>query len=280
MTSQICNNCGKRGHIFKHCKLPVISHGVIAVLTTKQNIKLLMVQRKHSFGYIDFIRGNYLLTNIMYMQRLVNEMTNTEKNDILTKPFKQLVNDMWDNTIHNRELSSDEMNSNIKFDSIRRGVNLNEISVCESIHTANEFINVTLADIVSNSDTSYEYPEWEFPKGKKNFNEQDLRCAIRELHEETGVKVTPHDHIVRNILPYEESFIGSNNKSYKYKYYVAVLDEKRDNITTHPQPSEISIADWKTPDECISCIRAFSHEKKNIVQYISRLFSQYYVCGS
>ena len=81
-------------------------------------------------------------------------------------------------------------------------------------------------------------------------------------------------------MPYEESFIGSNNKSYKYKYYVAVMNSRYDNINIHIQQSEISKAEWIRPDECINCIRKYSNEKKNMVECIKQLFNNYYVHGS
>jgi 8-oxo-dGTP pyrophosphatase MutT (NUDIX family) len=29
-------------------------------------------------------------------------------------------------------------------------------------------------------------PEWGFPKGRRNYNEKDIDCALREFSEETG----------------------------------------------------------------------------------------------
>src|SRR5689334_15675323 len=92
-----CNNCGDDGHLFRQCVRPIRSYGIILVqidinnfdlrdfvsslskfnkdncdkiyakneLDTRlffmlsKNIKFLMVRRKHSYGFISFVRGKY-----------------------------------------------------------------------------------------------------------------------------------------------------------------------------------------------------------------------------
>ena len=44
----------------------------------------------------------------------------------------------------------------------------------------------------------------------------------REWEEETGI--SKHDlMIIKNILPYNEVFIGSNYKSYLHRYFLALV---------------------------------------------------------
>ena len=52
-----CNNCGKNGHAFHQCKYPITSIGVILFKYQKNNIKYLMIRRKDTLGYVDFMRG-------------------------------------------------------------------------------------------------------------------------------------------------------------------------------------------------------------------------------
>ena len=59
-----CNNCGKQGHSFHQCKLPITSYGIILFRSSPKGLQFLMIRRKDSFGYIDFIRGKYLSHNI------------------------------------------------------------------------------------------------------------------------------------------------------------------------------------------------------------------------
>ena len=79
-----CNNCGKLGHSFHQCKLPITSYGIIVFRSSKKGLQFLMLRRKDSFGYIDFIRGKYSPYNIYQIQNIVNEMSLLEKKQILT----------------------------------------------------------------------------------------------------------------------------------------------------------------------------------------------------
>ena len=64
----VCNNCGKPGHMFHQCKLPITSYGIIAFRPSDVGLQFLMIRRKDSFGYIDFMRGKY--TTIMLTKLL------------------------------------------------------------------------------------------------------------------------------------------------------------------------------------------------------------------
>ena len=78
---KFCNNCGKQGHIFNQCKRPITSSGIIAFRKRKNTNKMeyLMICRKDSLGYIDFLRGKYPLYNKQYILTLINEMTLQKK---------------------------------------------------------------------------------------------------------------------------------------------------------------------------------------------------------
>src|SRR6056300_568145 len=92
--STSCSNCGKIGHLFYQCKLPITSYGIILFRFTSEP-EFLMIRRKDSFGYIDFIRGKYSLSNIFQIQKCIDEMSVAEKNRIITKPFDTLWKELW-----------------------------------------------------------------------------------------------------------------------------------------------------------------------------------------
>ena len=71
MNKNVCNNCGKQGHSFHQCNLPITSYGIIAFNLNPQGNKFLMIRRKDSFGYIDFIRGKYSPYNIYQIQNIL-----------------------------------------------------------------------------------------------------------------------------------------------------------------------------------------------------------------
>ena len=52
-----CNNCGKSGHLYHQCKIPITSIGVIAYRKIENETQFLLIRRKDTLGFIDFIRG-------------------------------------------------------------------------------------------------------------------------------------------------------------------------------------------------------------------------------
>jgi 8-oxo-dGTP pyrophosphatase MutT (NUDIX family) len=259
-TMNICNNCGKQGHLFHQCKLPITSYGVIVFRSSNKGLQFLMLRRKDSFGYIDFIRGKYSPYNIYQLQNIVNEMSASEKNRILTEPFTILWNEMWGETT-NSQYKNEELLSSKKMDTIREGIVLNN----------NEC--VCLKDIVDRSNTIWEETEWEFPKGRRNYKEKDLECALREFEEETGI-LSSRITIVENILPFEEIFIGTNHKSYKHKYFLAYMSDSEDYLENF-QVTEVSKLEWKTIDECLEAIRPYNLEKKELISNINKVLQEY-----
>ena len=131
----------------------------------------------------------------------------------------------------------------------------------------------TLESLIAESKYNWDEPEWGFPKGRRNYQEKDLECAIREWTEETGYR-RENIVLINNILPYEEIFTGSNYKSYKHKYYIATIDNT-DNYEPSFQKSEVSQLSWKTFDEAIKLIRPYNLEKVNILTRLNNVLQQY-----
>ena len=88
--NQFCNNCGKTGHSYNQCSKPITSLGIIAFNKTINSLKYLLICRKDSLGYVEFMRGKYPLYNNEYIQNIINEMTIQEKANLLTKEFDEL----------------------------------------------------------------------------------------------------------------------------------------------------------------------------------------------
>ena len=260
----ICNNCGKHGHLFYQCKLPITSYGIILFCRNKDEIKILMIRRKDTFGYIDFIRGKYSPYNNEHIQSIVNEMSLQEKEQILNETFDTLWKKMWGNSCNNNQHKNEENLSAKKFEIIKNGIRIGE---------KEEWI--TLKDIVKNSITYWEETEWEFPKGRRDYDEKDLDCALREFEEETGISKNKIK-LIENIMPFEETFIGSNHKSYKHKFFLAYLENNDENdLLNHFQKSEVSKLEWKNLDDCLRSIRPYHLEKKELVKRIYKVIQEY-----
>jgi 8-oxo-dGTP pyrophosphatase MutT (NUDIX family) len=257
----ICNNCGKQGHMFHQCKLPITSYGIIVFSSSSKGLQFLMIRRKDSFGYIDFIRGKYTTNNLAQLNIIIDEMSLEEKNRILTLPFEKLWTEMWGET--NIHYKNEEYSSKKKFESIKEGILVNDKLI-------------TLKDIVEMSKTKWKETEWEFPKGRRNQKEKDLDCALREFEEETGICKTDIK-IIENVLPFEEMFIGSNHKSYKHKYFLAFFDKSSDldDYLNNFQKTEVSKLEWKSIDNCLESIRPYNLEKKELIQNINKVLQEY-----
>jgi 8-oxo-dGTP pyrophosphatase MutT (NUDIX family) len=258
--TNLCNNCGKSGHLFHQCKLPITSYGVILFRPSLHGLQFLMVRRKDSFGYIDFIRGKYSLHNVEHIQGIINEMSNDEKSRLLSDSFENMWKNMWGES-SSIQYRNEETASNKKFDLIKNGIN-------------NELSSLTLKNLIDSSPTNWNETEWEFPKGRRNYQEKDLDCALREFQEETGINYS-NISLIENILPFEETFIGTNHKSYKYKYFLAYMNDTDKYSLQNYQKSEVSKIEWKTIDECLESIRPYNLEKKQLITNINEVLQEY-----
>ncbi len=122
-----CNNCGKHGHLYHQCLSPIISHGIIVFRKNLNGInEYLMICRKNSFGYIDFIRGKYSQYNVEQMQELINGMTNVEKHDLQNQSFDTLCNTMWNRSSTYSQHKNEEIVSQKKYEMIKTGIFIND----------------------------------------------------------------------------------------------------------------------------------------------------------
>ena len=259
--TNVCNNCGKQGHQFHQCKLPITSYGIILFRSSDKGPQFLMIRRKDSFGYIDFIRGKYMPNNLEHLQSMFNEMSVNERAQIEANEFDTLWRKMWGESYNLYQYKNEESLSRRKFEMLRKGVVINTVEV-------------SLRTLINESKTSWNETEWEFPKGRRNFQEKDLECALREFEEETGYRSSDVT-VIENLMPFEEIFIGSNHKSYKHKYFVGFSDKINGPFVPSFQKSEVSKLEWKTVDECNDSIRPYNLEKKKLIVNISRILKEY-----
>ena len=255
-----CNNCGKQGHQYHQCKRPITSIGIVTFRYNDNAIEFLLICRKNTLGYVDFMRGKYKLYNKLLLENLIDEMTIQEKKNILEKDFLGLWKDLWGNYI-GMQYRNEEASSKDKFTALKSGIQLNRGD------------SYTLRELIENSTTTWKTPEWGFPKGRRNYQENDIMCALREFEEETGYNKDDLN-IIQNIIPFEEIFTGSNFKSYKHKYYIACMGN---NIvpSRNFQESEVSEIQWCTLEKANTIIRPYNLEKKDVLQQINKAIERY-----
>ena len=255
-----CNNCGRYGHLFHQCKNPVTSIGVMVFSRNNfDKLQYLMIRRKDSLGYVDFMRGKYPLFNKRYLLNIINEMTLEERTNLLNKDFDELWENLWGEYI-GIQYRGEERISREKFQSLKFGINLLGD-------------NYNLESLIGACTNNWSEPEWGFAKGRRNYQEKDLSCALREFEEETGYAKNSLK-VIQNIIPLEEIFTGSNYKSYKHKYYLAYIDKNVQPIKSH-QKSEVSKIGWFDIKECLDKIRPYNLEKREILTRANLILNNY-----
>ena len=223
---QYCSNCNKIGHIIKHCSEPITSIGIFCFklnnyLEKKFNdnikninyydfdnnnnlnisnilkfnkyntmIQFLLVRRKHSLNYIDFIRGKYDTSDYYMILNMFNHMSKNEVNNIKTMTFDDLWNNLWNKTANNKLYNKERKEAYHKFTHITNEETLNKLI---------------------NECNPYDMTEWEIPKGRRDISEKNLDCAIREFNEETALSRVDYN-ILNCIDTIHDNFICTNNK--------------------------------------------------------------------
>jgi len=153
----------------------------------KNYIKFLLIKRKHSLGFLEFIRGRYNIDNVDGIIFLFKQMTPHEINKITIYSFDELWDEVWGD---NKEMYINEYSlSKDKF---------NKLKNYEDGYLSLKFY-------IENVIPTWNNTEWGFPKGRRNVRENDKNCAIREFMEETGFDKSDFVFL-DNIDPLEEKF--------------------------------------------------------------------------
>ena len=223
----------------------------------KKNIKFLMIQRKHSLSYIEFLRGKYSLDNIENIQKLFKNMAPKEIKDISNLNFDNLWNSLWKKTSKSKAFQKEYKNSKDLFEKL---IVLGEL---------NKLLKIK---------PKYTSPEWGFPKGRRNLFEKNLNCAIREFEEETGI---PSDklNILNKINCVTEEYMGSNSLNYRHIYYLSYFDSNliKDEIIQDDSNYEVGKLGWFSWEEATELIRDYYTEKIKVVNQIYFLFLNLYL---
>jgi len=221
----------------------------------KDKVKFLLIQRKHTLGYSEFIRGRYIVDNIDGIIFLFQQMTSIEIERIRKYDFDTLWEEFW--------LDSEKK---IKFVDIYSNAKMNFELLQKS--DCSHYLNLDF--YVNNVIPTWNNPEWGFPKGRRNIAENNLDCAIREFEEETGFNNNEYT-ILHNIEPIIEDLIGTNGKKYRHIYYVALTYNdikpqiEKININTHEEIGDIGLY---TYEESLHLFRTYHVERKKILTIV------------
>jgi 8-oxo-dGTP pyrophosphatase MutT (NUDIX family) len=293
--SRYCTNCSKFGHKYKFCRDPVTSYGVILIkfdydkiknvfndtvsdvnmidinsdrihfgdiddiklFSILQNqIKFMLIFRKHTLGYSEFIRGRYTPENIdgimfLFQQMIKSEINNIKKN---INNFSVLWDDFWIDPAKKVLFESDYNKSKQKFEMLNNS----------------ETSEVPFDFFLDNVHPLWDQPEWGFPKGRRNKMESNIECATREFEEESNF--SKNDYILlEGIRPLSEEFIGTNAIKYKHVYYIAFAPTNKEpkiNDDNLHQQAEIGDIGYFTFSEILGMIRSYHVDRKKIIEKV------------
>lgn len=236
---------------------------------TKQinTYKVVLVQRRNTIGFIEFMRGKYDVDNYEYIIKLFNMLSFDEKR-ILREyeafdAIRKIIGMGRDN-IYKKEYDD----AKIKYEILRNHKDGNMIF-----------------KLLDRSITRWNSPEWGVPKGRRKVwmpngfctkqggcGEIEIDCAIREFVEETGIKYK-NLVVYRNVKPLEELYKGINGVLYKHIYYLAMVkdtEEARENVENVESGGqynfEVSNVKCFGLSECHRIIRPYYVSKLNVIK--------------
>ena len=240
---------------------------------TKQidTYKVILVQRRNTIGFIEFMRGKYEVDNYEYIIKLFNMLSFDEKRILREydafEPIRKIIG-LGRENIYKKEYDD----AKAKFEILRNHSDGNMIF-----------------KLLDRSITKWNSPEWGVPKGRRkvwmphgfnvngsnsggNSGEIDIDCAIREFVEETGIKYK-NLIVYRNVKPLEELYKGINGVLYKHVYYLAMVKDNEEakanveNVENGGQYNfEVSNVKCFGLSECHRIIRPYYVSKLNVIK--------------
>ena len=285
----ICCNCSTAGHTSKQCPKPITSYGVILFRAPLWNqadaltrgsitglesgtgkglaIEYLLIQRRDSIGFIEIMRGKYKLTDTEYIVQQLAGTTQGEREKLIREPFHTLWENLWGPPQEGGHAYRHEKEqARQKLEALR-------------------IASPSLEELIAQAGPAWATPEWGFPKGRRDMNESEFACAMREMWEETNI----HEKdivVVRGIEPLEEVFTGSNHVTYLHKYYIGYIaqdaskgsgeiDIQSAGMTNEHIQREIGAIRWCSIEEGIAHIRPENREKRQVLLRTHNLLQTY-----
>jgi 8-oxo-dGTP pyrophosphatase MutT (NUDIX family) len=122
------------------------------------------------------------------------------------------------------------------------------------------------SDLLDYIPVMFEEQEWGFPKGRKQSNESEFRCAQREWMEESQLSpsplsIMPHQHLII------EEYRGSNRINYQTRYYVCKYMTPLES-SEWENSAEISLRRWVPMHEVPNMFRSYQVTKHKIAEQL------------
>lgn len=215
---------------------------VCQIQPTTTDYSVLIMQKRNSHAYYDIVCGRIFRNSDT--QKLIDELSCAEKRRICKWSFDKLWCSLW------------------TYDSVKRNHWNEDRKIAEEAFKSQR---EHYLECIAKSQTHYPLSEFGFPKGRKNFRETSLNCALREFYEETGYdrrKILIPDHSFK----ITEEFVGSDGVTYNHTYYIGELltpealpEIKKDNC-------EVKNLGWLPLNGLESIFRPYEKSKIGVLE--------------
>jgi len=197
------------------------SYGLICCKKINNHVEMIMIKKSVTYHYCEFVLGKYHNpkkdASKKHLKLLFNNMTHSEKTDILTLNFST----MW----YRIYVENPEKIITLKNADCKKWITayLRKKSKFEStfLRDGGRLLRELIKDSVN-----AELP-WEYPKGHAELGEVPLETAIREFGEETGI-INGYKILMR-IKPYIQTYTDFSI-TYQNIYYFAHVPDNA-NVT-------------------------------------------------
>lgn len=267
-----CRNCGLVGHVYRTCNHPTISFGIIAARPPDADCgeaRYLLIQRRDSLNFIDFVRGKYHPQDVEYLRSMFAHMTDDERARLAAPDadFAALWAAVWHRppgAHHGSEFAE----ARSCFEALREGYPLRTGD--------GAVVQVSLRELVRTTTSAYPTErEWGFPKGRRKTKESDRDAAVREFAEETLYSAS--DLELEGQKPIEETFVGTNGVRYRHVYFLAhmrrhpVAAPRAVDPANVQQAREVSEVRWFTRAQVLERIRPHNVERRHLFARVADL---------
>lgn len=232
------------------------SYGVVCFEKDENdNIRYLMVKRRFTYSFCEFLYGSYDLRNIDYMLLLFSRMSIQELTLLKNiQDFDKLWNIMWLKDFYFEHCYN---NGLIKYTKLKNGYVYNNT-------------HYNLEKILNLTTSKYNDSEWGFPKGRREIGEKKVESALREFEEETGIE----NYTLLDIPYVFENHIAINQVQYKTLLYFVKTNEQISVDKVDKQ--EISDIKWFTFEELRETLRDYQSSIVTAVQYAENHIKNHY----
>jgi 8-oxo-dGTP pyrophosphatase MutT (NUDIX family) len=228
-----------------------MSYGIIAVKIVDSTPHYLLIRRRDSLSYVEFMRGKYNLSEPDYIQQLINGMTRDEQLRLVSQTFDSLWSALWNNQ-NTRQYRNEHNLAKRMFELLRN---------TGDVH------GKLLVRYIEESTKEWGDPEWGFPKGRRMPHESTESCALREFKEETGCEPSIVT-LIGGSEAFVEEYTGTNHVRYRQTYYIGLSNsDAKAEFQPHNRVMnrEVGAIEWLPFEEAYLKIRSTNKEKRTLL---------------